>query len=171
MRKLACCLGVVVLAGCGYRTRFDVPPHLQTFCVNTFRNKTLERNLDFEFTQALRREVQAKTRLRAATPDAADLVINGEIEDLERYQLRAKRLGKMEMRYLLYVNVEMLDRQKNESFFEGQRIVRWAEFSMNRGETDRQGLEEVVRELARRVVSLAFERWPTQRAEAKPRGG
>jgi outer membrane lipopolysaccharide assembly protein LptE/RlpB len=88
---LAAVLAMAALAGCGYQARFDVPPHLKTFTVATFTNKTLERNLDFEFTQALVREIHAKTRLRAAPPDEADLVITGEIDELSREVLRRKR--------------------------------------------------------------------------------
>jgi len=170
MRKPLGALSLVVLAGCGYHARFPLPAHIKTFNVETFRNKTLERNLDFEFTQALIHEVLGKTRLRVARPGEGDLVVRGEIEELERHVLHSRRYGeKVEMRHLLYVNVEMFDRQKGRMFFQGKRIVRRAEFSLNRGETPRLAREELVRELARRVVSLAFERWPTQPAEATAR--
>jgi hypothetical protein len=168
VRRLACCLLLLLPAGCGYRARFDFPPHIQTFCVNTFRNKTLERNLDFEFTEALIHEILAKTTLRVAPPSKADLVVDGEIEALERHILRSRRYGeKMEARHILYVNVEVLDRKKNTRFFEGEKITSRAEFNLNLGETPRQAREELIRELARRVVSLAFERWPATPVEGK----
>ena len=77
------------------------------------------------------------------------------------------------MRLQLFVNVAMLDRTKDRMFFEGEDITRRAEFAMNRGETRRQGREEVIRELARRVVSLAFEPWnapPAKRKETHASG-
>ncbi|HUT32859.1 MAG TPA: LPS assembly lipoprotein LptE [Planctomycetota bacterium] len=168
----ACLLLPLLLAGCGYRARFELPPHLQTFAVSTFRNKTLERNLDFEFTEALIHEICARTGLRVARPGEADLEIEGEIEGFERHVLRRKRYGeKMEMRNLLYVNVEMRDTRKNAIFFQGHRIVERAEFSLNLGETPRDGRDELVRELARHVVALAFELWPHPSTEAKASGG
>jgi hypothetical protein len=175
MRKLAACAALALLAGCaGYRTRFDLPPHLHTFCVRPFTNKTLERNLDFEFTQALIREILAKTDLRAAPEAEADLVIAGEVADLERNTLRRRSQGlKSEMRLRLYANVTVLDQRKDRVFFQGRDITRRAEFAMNRGETLRQAREEVLRELARRVVARVFERWPEPEKpeEAKPGGG
>ena len=189
MRKLAtACLLAVAFAGCGYRARFDLPPHLRTFSVATFTNKTLERNVDFEFTQALIREIHAKTRLRVAPAGSADLLITGEVDELERDVLRRKtreastttvpgrgvvrrdaRDLKSEVRHRLYINVAMLDRTKDVMFFEGKRITRRVEFRLNSGETARQAREEVIRELARRVVSLAFERWPARGKEANAR--
>jgi len=191
MRKLAAALVALALAGCGYRASFDLPPHIHTFSVATFTNKTLERNLDFEFTQALVREIHAKTRLRAAPPGEADLVITGEIDKLTREVLRRKRDDRdydddgddddndderrleqrSEMRHRLYVNVTMRDRRKKVAFFSGRRITRRVEFRMHSGETARMARDELVRELARRVVSLAFERWPTRAMEATARGG
>lgn len=172
MRTLAAaCLSVVAFAGCGYRARFDLPPHLRTFSVATFTNKTLERNVDFELTQAIIREIHAKTRLRVAPPQSADLLITGEIDELDRDVLRRKPYDlKSEVRHRLYVNVAMLDRAKGVKFFEGKRITRRVEFRLNSGETARQAREEAIRELARRVVSLAFERWPGRGKEAKARG-
>ena len=181
MRKLAAAVAVCALAGCGYRTRFDLPPHIRTFSVATFTNRTLERNLDFEFTQALVREIHAKTPLRAAPPGQADLAVTGEIDELAREVLRRKRGDrddeedrleqKSEMRHRLYVNVTMVDRAKGVTFFEGRRITRRVELRLHSGETARMARDELVRELARRVVSLAFERWPARAMEARARGG
>ncbi|MBM4030333.1 MAG: hypothetical protein FJ291_00940 [Planctomycetes bacterium] len=163
---------ILLLAGCGYKAKFDLPPHIRTFCVNTFRNKTLERNLDFEFTEALIHEVLARTNLRVAKPGEADIEINGEIEAFDRHVLRRKRFDeKFEMRNLLSVNVEVRDTRKNVLLFEGKRIVERVEFSLNLGETPREARDEVVRELARRVVALAFEPWPYKQPETKASGG
>ncbi|NQT87355.1 hypothetical protein HQ560_11355 [bacterium] len=169
MRMLTPALALLLLAGCtGYKTKFDVPPHVKTYSVNIFTNKTLERNVDFEFTQALIREMGAKTNLKMVKADEADLLITGEIADYARHSLRRKSRGlKSEMRHQLFVNVAMLDQRKDRMFFEGQDITRRAEFAMNRGETRRQGREEVIRELARRVVSLAFEPWNLPPAKPK----
>jgi len=171
MRIPAACL-CLLLAGCGYKAKFDLPPHLHTFSVNTFRNKTLERNLDFEFTEALIHEVLARTNLRVARPGEADLEISGEIESFDRHVLRRLRYGeKMAMRNLLSANVEIRDTRKDTTFFQGRRIVERVEYSLNLGETPREARDELVRELARRVVALAFELWPHKETEAKPSGG
>ena len=166
-------VALLLAAGCGYRTHFPIPEHIKTFSVNTFRNKTLERNLDFEFTEALIHEILARTQLRVARPGEADLEIDGEIESFDRHTLRRKRYDeKMEVRYLLAVNIEAFDTRKNVVFFQGRRIVERAEFSLNLGETPREGRDEAVRELARHVAALAFEPWPPdppQEAEARGR--
>jgi len=161
-------VAVWALAGCGYKAGFNLPPHLRTFAVNTFTNKTLEKDLDFEFTQALIQEILAKTQLRVARPEVADLVINGEIDELDRQTILDRRYGeKVVVSHVLYVNVEMLDRQNEQVFFQGRRISREADYNVHLGETPRKAREEAVRELARRVVSMAFERWPPTPLEAK----
>jgi hypothetical protein len=163
MKRLAVPLGVALLlpACAGYRTSFDLPPHLKTFSVATFVNKTLEVNLDMEFTQALVKEIEAKTSLRLARESEADLVVTGQIDELQRYLVRSQHRSvrglKSEVRDVLYVSVKMMDSKQDRPFFEGTRLTRRAEYRLSRGEDARQ---EVIRELARHVVSLAFERWP-----------
>ena len=187
MRTLLLPALAVALAGCGYHVRFAVPPHIKTFHVDIFTNRTLERNLDFEFTQALIREIQAKTRLRLAHAEEADLLITGDIDELERYLLRRRAYAapgdalvggtrrrlesRSEMRQRLFVNVAMVDRKQNATFSEGKRITRRVEYRLNSGETARMARDELVRELARRVVSQAFERWPQRPMEAQASGG
>jgi hypothetical protein len=172
MRHAVASALLLLVAGCGYRARFDLPPHLHTFTVNTFRNKTLERNLDFEFTEALIHEIAVRTPLRVARPGEGDLVIDGEIDGFERHAVRRKRFDqKMEMRYLLSVNIEIRDTKQNAVFFRGRRIVEQSEISLNLGESPREGRDAVVRELARHVVSLAFELWPPKPSENTDRGG
>jgi hypothetical protein len=113
-------------------------------------------------------------------------VVTGEIAEFTREPLRRKPGGsasesgdryrlpleqKSEMRHRMFVNVTIEDRRKNVTYFEGKRITRRVEFRLNSGETARMARDELVRELARRVVSLAFERWPTRTPEAVARGG
>jgi hypothetical protein len=169
MRRLALCLLPLLLVGCpGYHTRFDVPAHLHTFNVGIFINRTLEANTDYEFTQQLIHEIAARTPLRLTSEGEADLAIKGEIAKFDRYTLRRRQHGeKSEMQYVLHVDVTMIDRKKDVVFFEGKSINWRSEFRMNLGETQTQAREEVIRELARHVVDLAFERWPTAPAEPK----
>jgi hypothetical protein len=99
-------------------------------------------------------------------------VIKGEIEKLDRYTLRRMSHGqKADMQYVLFVDVTMLDRKKDFVFFEGKSINWRAEFRMTLGETQTQAREQAIRELARHVVDLAFERWPKAPAEPKRNGG
>lgn len=169
MKRVAGCLLPLLLAGCpGYHTRFDLPPHLRTFNVGIFVNRTLETNLDYEFTQDLIHEIAARTTLRVASEDAADLVVTGEIAKFERYTLRRREFGqKSQMQYVLTVDITMLDRKKDVIFFEGKSINWHSEFRMNLGETQTQAREEVLRDLARHVIDVAFERWPKAAAEPK----
>ena len=90
------------------------------------------------------------------------------IEDLERHSVRRKAKGlKGEMRHVLVVNVQMEDRKEDRLFFDSTRVRRRAEFRLNRGDLRRDAREEVIRELARRVVSQAFERWPKPKEGAR----
>jgi len=172
MKRLAAGLLLVALAGCGYNTRFELPPHIRTFSVATFTNRTLERNLDFEFTQAVIQEILAKTDLRVARPGEADLLVSGSVDGFDRGSLRRRRRGEnVEVRFRLYASMTLFDRKKDRLLFRGEQIQRRAEVGLARGETARQGREEVVRELARRVVGAAFERWPEPPMETQGDGG
>lgn len=159
-RTLSLAVGIVLCVGCGYSTRFPVPEGVSTIAVELFQNRTLYREVEFEFTNALRREVSAKTSLDIASPDEADAVITGEIIDYQRRILRESRSDRpTEYRIIVTVSYKVTNQKTGAVIAERKRLRRGADYQLLRGQVERQAREEAIRELARNLVQDAFHRW------------
>jgi len=158
MRRMAVLVALLSL-GCGYRTNFTMPEGIKTYAVKVFKNDTLYQNADFEFTQELFREMNAKTPLKVAESADADLIISGSVATYQRRVLREAWEDQVaEYQLVIGVNVKF-EKKDGTVLYEGKNIQRAANYSITRGRTERWARDQVMSELARKVVSLAFERW------------
>ena len=152
---------LLLCTGClGYQARMDMPDGVKTIAVDVFRNQTLYREVEFEFTNALRRELSAKTPLRIETVATADAVITGDLVDYVRKVLRESQTDMpTEYRITLVVNYTVTNLKTGAVIAQAQRMRRSVEYQVLRGETEAGAREEATRELARNVVQDAFLRW------------
>src|SRR5262249_60277390 len=82
MRWLAVALGLVILAGCGYRfagTGPNVPTTARTISIPLFANRTREKGLDVELQRALEEEFRRRGLLTVVRDRDSDLVLSGTI--------------------------------------------------------------------------------------------
>ncbi|MHC5002919.1 MAG: LPS assembly lipoprotein LptE [Planctomycetota bacterium] len=86
------------LGGCaadpvaGYSTQTTFPTDVATIAVPIFQNDSYTRELEFELTDALVKEIQARTPYRLAPSSRADTVLLGRIRKVELDQLSKSRL-------------------------------------------------------------------------------
>jgi outer membrane lipopolysaccharide assembly protein LptE/RlpB len=71
------------VAGCGYRVAGranSLPPTVQTIAVTAFVNKTSNYRIEQRLTEAVARELLARTKYRVVSkPEDADAVLSGEV--------------------------------------------------------------------------------------------
>jgi len=159
-RHISLALMAILCASCGYSAQFRVPESIKTIAVDLFENRTRYREVEFEFTNALRREVSAKTPLKIAPAEDADAIISGEIIGYRRYLLRETRADRpTEYRIVVTVKYQVKNVKTGAIVAENSRLRRGAEYQLLRGQVERQAREEAIRELARNVVQDAFNRW------------
>jgi len=145
------CAGLLVLAlsiaGCGYRVAgrgSRLPEGLKTIAVLALENRTTRHRIEQRLTEALIRELLARTKYRVVSdPSAADAVLSGEVTSIDTsavlfdtvtgrattmlVTVRLKvRLVQRETQHMLYSNDNFLFREEYEistdvaSFFEEQ---------------------------------------------------
>ena len=156
------------LGGCrGYTHGFALPPGaegIETVAVEIFRNKTLYTDLEFEFTQALQREICAKTPLVVASRGEADAVVTGAIESYRRVVLREFESDDV-ARYSIVVTVSYefrrlpADGRAEQVVRSAKKLERSAEYEVMSHLTEADARAEAVRKIARKVVSHMFETW------------
>jgi hypothetical protein len=71
-----------VLQGCGYSSKPLYNRAYRTIAVPIFNNKTFRREWEFRLTEALAKNIEARTPYKLAPQDRADTVLTGEIVDI-----------------------------------------------------------------------------------------
>lgn len=165
---LALAAVALCLPGCpGYTHGFALPPgaeEMKTVAIDIFTNRTLYTDLEFEFTQALQREVSAKTTLKIASRDNADAVITGAILSYTKKVLRESRDDEVS-RYSIVVTVSYEFKslpgagEAEKVIRSSKKLVRSAEYEVMTHHTEADARAEAVRKIARKVVSHIFETW------------
>ncbi len=147
-------LAAAAPVGCGYTTGYGTPPGAETVAVPIFHNSTfaLRRDLEFELTSLVRRELQARTSLRLVDSGHADLVVRGNIvEFAEERVVEARRNEKIESNVRAVVDLVV------EDYVNGyRRVLRVRDdqpFSPVSGETFEQGRRRALENLAERIVA------------------
>lgn len=149
----------ILAAGCGYGLGYRAPPGVETVAVPIFQNGTfpLRRDIEYEVTDALRKEILARTSLRLVDSGEADLVLLGTIREYRTpTAAEGPRDSRIEASLVVVVGLVV------EDYSSGRRSdveIRVAEpYSPQLGETDLDARDRAVRSLAERML-LAIESW------------
>lgn len=158
VRKVAlACIAAIVLSGCGYRAGFTMPEGMDTIYVAVFENKTFYRGLDFELTQAVKREIQARTDLRVVREEDADILLFCTLESVRESVLREENDVVQEADLAVSLSVVAKDREGN-ILYEGN-IRRTANFVVVLGEDDKTARARAMRQVGEELVYRMAEKW------------
>ncbi len=146
-----------------YSTDAAYPAHVQSVGVALFDNATFERGLERRLTDAVIKEIQARTPYRLAAVTSAQTVVRGVITDMERMRLSRNRGTGLveELGLRITVNFEWIDERSGEvlaarrSFSAGDVIVPASPV----GEPIESGIDQAVQELAQGIVDAMRSDW------------
>ena len=161
---------MAVLGGCQYSQRGGLPEHAKSVAVPVFRNLTYitdyTRQVEVEVTQAVRRAFLQTGELRVAGREDADLILEGEVRELERETVRTDRYGDpAEVRVTLRARVSLYDVKNSRYLFRnriltnGDRRPESGVYSLRRGEPESEARKQAVEDLGRRIARAVVENW------------
>lgn len=134
-RPVACLLcaaaaGTLFLAGCegghlnilGYTTRPVFDENIRTVYVPIFKNKTFYKGMEFDLTQAIVRQIEARTPYKVVSdPDCADTILTGTIVAVNKNLLNVNQLNEIrQAETTLTVTVDWCKRDNGESLIRSQ---------------------------------------------------
>ena len=165
---LAALLAALV-AGCasdpttGYVADSPFPADVRTIAVPILENGTLVRDIEFELTDALIKEIQARTPYAIADTGQADTVLVGQVRHVELDQLSKSRQTGLGEEVILAVTIDFQWRDQRT----GRSLVERASFtghslfvpSTPTGERIELGRMAVVQQLARDIVDEMRTAW------------
>jgi hypothetical protein len=157
-------VGIALLAafshpGCGYAPGSRAPPSVETVAVPIFDNQTfpLRRELEYDLTDLLRKEIQAKTSLRLVDQDVADMVVYGTVRHFEERVVSEGRLDeKTESNVIVAADLVVEDYRNRRQWRE--RVEVREPLSIERGEVLGEARARALRKLAERIL-ITIEWW------------
>ncbi len=142
------CLVVLCCAGCGYTAGFTMPEGIETIHVKVFEGKTFYRGLDFDITQALKREILARTDLKVVREKDADVVLSGTVDKVEEFVLREDVNDvPQEMQIKLTISAVAKDRA-GKIVFRENKLNRSVKYVIVLGEDERLARSRALQEVA-----------------------
>lgn len=159
LRSATLSLVVCLLAGCGYSLGYQAPPGARTIAVPIFQNATvgLRRELEYDLTLLVRREIQSRTDLTLADSESADLVLRGTIREFrEDIVVEGQRDRKEESNVRAIVDVVLEDYLNGVKY--PRRVRDDQPFSPRQGEDFADGRRRALENLAERIVA-SIEYW------------
>ncbi|HEY3064398.1 MAG TPA: LptE family protein [Methylomirabilota bacterium] len=156
---------LVLLGGCGYSFRGNLPDHIQTVAVPIFVNKTSEPGVENFLTSAVVEAFSTNGRLRVVRPDRADAILDGEVVGYEVQSIAFDPNANVrQYRLLVTLNLKMRDVRQDKILVDHRGLQERADFrvlgavaqTISREES---ALRQAAVEIGRSVVSLTLDRF------------
>lgn len=156
------------LAGCGYTIGNGFGPEVRSVAVPVFRNDTFRRNIEFQLTEAVQKEIQNRTPYVLAKGLNADTRLTGEIVQVRKDVLGENRFDDpRELQLTVKVRVtwedlrtgQVLATQEVPISPEEIPVVGQAEFAPEMGHSLATATDDSVNRLARRIVNMMETAW------------
>ncbi len=153
-------MGVVLVAGCGYRRAGKDNPMLlgiHTIAVPYFKNDTFEAGIEAIFTTVFTNEFIHSKRLQVVRIDDADVILRGTIKNF-REQVISYNQDRKALEYRVFVTLDLSleKRDSGEILWKRKRLVDNEEYQvssyMTVTQTDKTtAVENIAQNLAKKV--------------------
>lgn len=157
-----------VCSGCGYAVGNGFGPQIRSVSVPIFENKTYRRNIEYQLTEAVQKEIQNRSPYRLVKGNEADTVLKGSI-----VQIRKDVLGETtfddprEMQLSILCKVEWVDQRSGQILATEELpispdaipAVGQAEFAPEVGASLATATQDAVNRMARKIVNMMENPW------------
>ena len=161
------CLAALCCAGCGYTAGFKMPEGVETIYVKVFENRTFYRELDFDLTQLVKREILSRTDLKVVREKEADIVLACSVNKCEEFVLQEDEFDNpQEMELRLSISAVAKDRT-GKVVFRARELRRSVSYVITLGEDEEFARSRALREIAEELVYRMAEHWGWEKEEDK----
>ncbi len=167
---------LLIAGGCGYTTRPGLPPHLRTVYVKPFANRIdvtrlttgderfpiYRHRMEVDLTNAIISRYQFTGLLRPAGAERADCRLEGDLVGFRRDALRYNASQQVEeWRLNIIVNLKFYDQTTHTLVWEEEGFTGDTTYFAlgTNAESEEQGLDRGLTDLARRIVERTVENW------------
>ena len=170
--KRFCCLSITCLLalalGCqnvdprhGYTSRSLYDQSISSVQVNIFSTKEFRRGLEFELAEALTKRIPLDTPYKVLKGSQADTVLDGQLVAVRQGVLADQYSSDLpaEKQQQLVVSFTWKDRRTGRILAQGKDLRVVAEYSPSVGETFYTGQQELMDEMARKIINEMRSPW------------
>ncbi len=157
-----------LLTGCGYIVGNGFGPEIRTVSVPIFQNDTFRRNIEFQLTEAVQKEIQNRTPFRLVKGDQADTQLEGHIVQVRKDVLGETKFDDpRELQFTIMARVTWKDMRTGQILAteelpispEAIPVIGQAEFAPEVGHSLATATQDSVNRLARRIVNMMEAPW------------
>lgn len=154
---------LLLLAGCGYSLRGNIPDHIKTVAVPVFVNRTEQPAVENFITGGAINAFVTSGRLRVVRPEEADSILEGEVVGYRVDGIAFDpQANVQEYRLWVTVNVQLRDLRANRLLWRQEGLQEKADFSVPAQvaltiSQEESALRQVAVTLGRAIVNLALE--------------
>ncbi len=158
----------MLLCGCGYMLGSPQVANVRTVHVPVFQSESFRRNMDYLLTEAVQKEIKARTTYRLADEHSADTVLRGRIVEMRKTPLSETAFDDpRELQLLLGAEVTWIDRRtghvlQQHTFPMGNTLTQQASqvsFAPEVGHSMATAQRDAAVELANQIVDLMEAPW------------
>jgi len=158
------CLGLAALAaaaagGCGYQLGENTyMTDVGTVAVPIFGNRAYYKDVQFNLTEAIKKEIEWRTPYKVVAEKSADSVLNGEIVSIQQVTVSRRREGGLpqDVEYRIVVSFEWKDLRSGKVLRErrGMQIASTYSPARQIGQTIGHGQRWAVHRTAQSIVDV-----------------
>lgn len=168
-RRQACAVSLVsLLSGCGYMVGNGFGPEIRSVSVPIFQNDTYRRNIEYQLTEAVQKEIQNRTPFLLARGDQADTKLTGRIVEVRKDVLGETRFDDpRELQLTIMIRTKWEDLRSGQILAQQEvplspddiPVIGQAEFAPEVGHSLATATQDSVTRLARRIVNMMETAW------------
>ncbi len=154
-------LALAVTTGCGYRSDGLYRQDIRTVYVEMFQSKEFRRGIEFQLTEAVRKEIDRTTPYKNARKEKADTVLSGEILEWREATLGHDMITALprETAGTLVIRYRWQDMRTGKLLVDQPRMVTTVEYVRPVGENLRHATDDAAARLARKIVASMETPW------------
>lgn len=154
-------LSSALVSGCGYSNSSLHPGNIETVYVDMAQSRTFRRGIEFQLTEAIRKEIDLNTPYRNAPREKADTILSAEVLDWQESTLgRAFETDRpRETSATPVIRYLWQDVRSGRIIRQRKRWVTTVTYIEPVGESEANARLEGVAKLARRIVNDMQEDW------------
>ncbi len=160
---LALGLWVVLSSGCGYSIRPNYNKGVHTVYVPVFRSFTYRKDLNFQLTALVQREIRNRTTFKVVgSPEDADTTLTGTIKFADKIAtVESPNNLPRQIMMTLMVEVKWIDNRELDEKKDPLPVVFYEQVNNypELGETAQLGFTQALEKLAKQIVDTMQEPW------------
>ncbi|HOW70631.1 MAG TPA: LPS assembly lipoprotein LptE [Phycisphaerae bacterium] len=151
----------LMMAGCGYSSDSLYRKNIRTVYVEMFQTKEFRRGIEFQLTEAVRKEIDRRTPYKNAPKEKADSVMSGEVLEWQETAIGHDHIAALprDTAGTLVIRFRWQDMRTGKIIVEHPRLITTIQYVRPAGETIEQGRFDAVTKMARAVVDRMATDW------------